>query len=61
MSTKAKRPAYLFRVGMAHKRLIISVVIGLIVMLALPAAPIIRMLIGWDVGVAIYLVAAATR
>ncbi len=59
MSTKAKRPAYLFRVGVAHKRLIISVVIGVIVMLALPAAPIIRMLIGWDVGVAIYLVAAA--
>ena len=28
-------------------------------MLALPAAPITRMLIGWDVGVLIYLVAAA--
>ena len=59
MSTKAKRPAYLLRVGMAHKRLIISVAIGLVVMLALPAAPITRMLIGWDIGVLIYLVAAA--
>ena len=37
MSTKAKRPTYLIRVGMAHKRLIISVAIGLAVMLALPA------------------------
>ena len=36
MNTKAKRPAYLLRVGMAHKRLIISVAIGFIVMLALP-------------------------
>jgi uncharacterized membrane protein len=59
MSTKAERPAYLLRVGMAHKRLIISVAIGLVIMLALPAAPIIRVLIGWDTGVAIYLVGAA--
>jgi uncharacterized membrane protein len=59
MSTKAKRPAYLLRVGMAHRRLLISVAIGLVTMLVLPVAPITRMLIGWDVGVAIYLVAAA--
>ena len=59
MSTKAKRPTYLIRVGMAHKRLFISVAIGLVAMLALPATPITRMLIGWDVGVLIYLVAAA--
>ena len=59
MSTKAKRPVYLIRVGMAHKRLFISVAIGLAVMLALPATPITRVLIGWDIGVLIYLVAAA--
>ena len=59
MGTKAKRPVYLIRVGMAHKRLFISVAIGLAVMLALPATPITRMLIGWDIGVLIYLVAAA--
>jgi uncharacterized membrane protein len=59
MSSKAKRPTYLLRVGMAHKRLLISVLLGLVVMLVMPAAPITRMLIGWDVGVLIYLVAAA--
>jgi uncharacterized membrane protein len=59
MGTKAKRPVYLIRVGMAHKRLFISVAIGLAVMLALPATPITRVLIGWDTGVLIYLVAAA--
>ncbi len=42
MSTKAKRPPYLIRVGLAHKRLIISVVLGLVTMLALPAAAITR-------------------
>jgi uncharacterized membrane protein len=35
------------------------VLLGLVVMLTVPAAPITRMLIGWDVGVLIYLVAAA--
>jgi uncharacterized membrane protein len=59
MGTKAKRPVYLIRVGMAHKRLFISVAIGLAVMLALPATPMTRVLIGWDTGVLIYLVAAA--
>jgi uncharacterized membrane protein len=59
MSTPAKRPTYLLRVGMAHKRLIISVAIGVAAMLALPASPITRMLIGWDLGVLIYLAAAA--
>ena len=59
MSTKAKRPAYLIRVGMAHKRLFVSVAIGLVVMLALPASAITRVLIGWDTGMVIYLVAAA--
>ena len=59
MSTKAKRPAYLVRVGMAHKRLIISVAIGIVIMLALPAPLMTRILIGWDVGVLVYVVAAA--
>ena len=61
MSTSAKRPAYLLRVGMAHKRLIISVAIGTATMIALPASlsAITRMLLGWDLGVLIYLVAAA--
>jgi uncharacterized membrane protein len=59
MSTKAKRPTYLIRVGVAHKRLFISAMLGLITMLVLPATLITRTLIGWDVGVLIYLVAAA--
>ena len=59
MSTKAKRPTYLIRVGMAHKRLFISAALGLITVLVLPAASVTRMLIGWDVGVLIYLAAAA--
>ena len=59
MSTPAKRPTYLLRVGMAHKRLMISAAIGVAAMLALPASPITRMLIGWDLGVLIYLAAAA--
>jgi uncharacterized membrane protein len=59
MSTKAKRPTYLIRVGMAHKRLFISAALGLITTLVLPATLITRMLVGWNVGVLIYLVAAA--
>ncbi len=61
MSTKAKRPTYLLRVGKAHKRLFISIALGLAVMAVLPGSltPITRMLIGWDLGVLIYLVAAA--
>jgi uncharacterized membrane protein len=59
MSTTAKRPPYIVRVGMAHTRLLISAALGLITILVLPATSITRMLIGWDVGVLIYLVAAA--
>src|SRR3954454_16484820 len=59
MSTKAQRPAYLLRGRIAHKRLIVSVAIGLAVMLALPATPITRILIGWDTGILLYLAAAA--
>jgi uncharacterized membrane protein len=60
--TAAKRRAYLVRLGIAHKRLIISAAIGLataLVLIALPFTAITRALIGWDVGLLIYLVAAA--
>lgn len=53
-----KRPMYLIRVGKAHIRLVISALIGLAVTLLLPGAAVTRALIGWDVGVMIYLVAA---
>lgn len=58
MST-AKRPTYLVRVGRAHLRLVISVLIGVAVALVMPGGPITRALVGWDTGVAIYLAAAA--
>jgi uncharacterized membrane protein len=59
MSSKAQRPAYLIRVGRAHLRLLACVAVGFAVMFALPAAPITRMLIGWDTGALAYLAAAA--
>jgi len=59
MDTPAERPAYLLRVGRAHKRLLIAALIGVATMLATPAPPITRLLIGWDVGVLIYLIVAA--
>jgi uncharacterized membrane protein len=59
VSTAAKRPAWIIRVGMAHRRLVACVLLGIVVMLVVPAAPITRLLIGWDVGVLAYLVAAA--
>jgi uncharacterized membrane protein len=59
MSNPAKRHAYLIRVGMGHKRLMASVAIGIVAMLAMPAAPMTRMLIGWDVGVLVFIVTAA--
>src|SRR5262245_1289212 len=59
MSSDAKRPAWIIRVGKAHRRLVACVLLGFLVMLVVPAAPIIRMLIGWDVGALAYLIAAA--
>jgi uncharacterized membrane protein len=59
MSPKATRPSYLVRVGVAHRRLLISIAIGIVIMLVLPTSPTTRMLVGWDIGVLIYLVAAA--
>ena len=62
MSTKAKRPTWIVRVGMAHKRLLISAAIGIATIFALRATDlhlVTRMLIGWDTAIVIYLVAAA--
>jgi uncharacterized membrane protein len=58
MVTKAKRPAYLLRVARAHRRLLISILPGLAAILITPGPLITRMLIGWDIGVVIYLVVA---
>ena len=59
MSTKARHPNYLVRVAWIHKRLIVSALLGIAAALVVPGAPITRALTGWDVGVLIYLVAAA--
>ena len=62
MSTKAQRPAWIVRVGMAHPRLFTSAALGIVTIVILHATDIgavARMLIGWDVGVLIYLGAAA--
>jgi len=60
MSTKAKASIWVLRVGRAHKRLFICAALGLATILALPGLSIItRLLIGWDTGVLLYLVAAA--
>lgn len=58
----AKRQAYLVRLGIAHKRLILSAVLGLAAALTLtvwPFSAVTRALIGWDVGLLIYLASAA--
>jgi uncharacterized membrane protein len=63
MSTAAKRPTWIVRVGLAHKRLVISAVIGIATIFVLRLADlalVTRLLLGWDTGVAIYLVWAAT-
>ena len=62
MTTKAQRPAWIVRVGMAHHRLFISAALGIATIVVLHAtgvSAVARMLIGWDVGVLIYLGAAA--
>jgi uncharacterized membrane protein len=62
MTTKAQRPAFIVRVGMAHRRLFISAALGIVTMLILRVTGmgvVARMLIGWDTGVLIYLAAAA--
>jgi uncharacterized membrane protein len=59
MNPKATRLTSLLRVAAAHKRLFISVALAVATMLAIPSTAITRMLIGWDVGVVIYLGGAA--
>jgi uncharacterized membrane protein len=59
MSTAVKRPAYLVRVGLAHKRLVLCVLLGVLIAAVVPLAPVTRALVGWDVGVLAYLIAAA--
>jgi uncharacterized membrane protein len=62
MSTPAKRSTWILRVGMAHRRLFISAVLGVATLLVLGVtklSAVERMLIGWDAGVLIYLVWAA--
>jgi uncharacterized membrane protein len=63
MSTAAKRPTWIVRVGMAHKRLVISAAICIATVFVLRVtdlALVTRLLLGWDTGVAIYLVLAVT-
>jgi uncharacterized membrane protein len=63
MNTAAKRPTWIIRVGLAHKRLVISTAIGIAAVFVLRVtdlALVTRILLGWDTGVAIYLVWAAT-
>jgi uncharacterized membrane protein len=62
MSTKAKRPTWIVRVGMAHKRLLVSAAIGIVTIFVVRATGqhlVTSMLIGWDTAIAIYLAAAA--
>src|ERR1051326_2362033 len=62
MTTNAQRPARIVRIGMAHRRLFTSAALGLVtifVLLAMKMGTVASMLIGWDVGVLIYLGAAA--
>jgi uncharacterized membrane protein len=62
MTTKAQRPAWIVRVGRAHPRLFTSAALGIVTMVVLRVTgmgAVARMLIGWDVGVGIYLVVAA--
>jgi uncharacterized membrane protein len=58
MSTKAQRPAWILRVGKAHRRLFISAAIGIVTILVLGFAGlgvVASMLLGWDAGVLVYL------
>jgi uncharacterized membrane protein len=59
MSARPQRRPYIVRVAWAHKRLIGSVLLGIAAAFASPGSWITRALIGWDIGVLIYLAAAA--
>lgn len=63
MSSKAQPSAWIVRVGMAHRRLVLSAALGLAAGLAAAYAArleaVTSALIGWDLGILIYLAAAA--
>jgi uncharacterized membrane protein len=62
MSPKRQSPLRIVRIARAHVRLWASIAIGAAVFVLLPGSwnTVTRVLIGWDVGVACYLIAAAT-
>jgi len=63
MARRPTRKTWIVRVGVAHKRLILSVLLGIATAAALHVATgldtVTRLLIGWDTGLLIYLAAAA--
>lgn len=62
MAKQVKRPTWIVRVGVAHRRLFISAVLGVaagLILLLTKLSTVERMLIAWDAGVLIYLVWAA--
>ena len=60
--TRPRRLPYLLRIIRARPRLAISAAVGLLVIAALPSTWWIttRMLVGWDIGIALYLVLVYT-
>lgn len=58
-TAKTRSGFFLLRVARAHVRLLVSVLVGIAVFIAVPASAhvVTRMLIGWDIGVLLYLVA----
>ena len=61
MAARSKTRPWIVRVALAHRRLGLSVALGVVSALVLPGQPtaITRALIGWDIGVLFYLIAAA--
>jgi uncharacterized membrane protein len=61
MSKKTRSSYWVVRVARGHRRLALSVVLGIAVYALLPSdwRVVTRLLCGWDVGVAFYLLAAA--
>jgi uncharacterized membrane protein len=57
---RRSRRFLLMRIARGHPRLLVSIAIGLIVIAALPAEWRVatRLLVGWDVGIGLYLIAA---
>jgi uncharacterized membrane protein len=60
MNTGLKGPAWIVRIGIAHARLFVATAIGIaaaFVAVVSDLSLVTRMLIGWDTGVTVYLVA----